>query len=61
MTTESRERADGFYQCELENKHVYDCQLCENYHIVDDDTDAFICPIAELKGEPPAIMFHPNE
>lgn len=61
MTTESRERADRFYDCELENKHVYDCQLCEHCHIVDDDADAFKCPIKELRGGASTILFHPNK
>lgn len=58
MTTESRERADKFYDCEIENHHVYDCQLCDYYHVVDDDAGAFHCP--NTIG-PSAIMFHPNQ
>lgn len=61
MTTESRERAEKFYDCEIENHHVYDCDLCSQYHVIDDDADAFICPYAKLEGKRPAIIFHPNE
>lgn len=61
MTTESRERADAFYQCEIENHHVYDCPLCDQYHVVDDDADAFRCPYAEMAEKSSAVQFHPNE
>jgi len=66
VTTESRERAEHFYDCELENKHVYDCQLCAYYHVVDDNADAFHCPIRKrldykTVDMETAVIFHPNE
>lgn len=61
MTTESRERSDGFHQCDIENHHVYDCHLCDHYHVLDDDAGGFICPYAEMRGEAAGIIFHPNE
>jgi hypothetical protein len=61
VTTESRERAVNFYQCEIDNHHVYDCSLCDQYHVVEDNADAFKCPYAEMAEKPSLIMFHPNE
>ena len=60
MTTESRERAEGFRQAEKKNHHWYNCQLCPKEHLVDDDADVFRCPnVPEHK--PDVILFHPNE
>lgn len=60
MTTESRERADAFRQAEKENHHWYDCSLCPEEHLVDDDAGAFRCPNVP-DHKPNAILFHPNE
>lgn len=56
MSTESREESDNFRQADKENHHWYDCDLCEEDHLVDDDADAFKCPnVPEYK--PNAILF----
>ena len=59
MTTESRERAEAFRPAEKENHHWYDCHLCNETHLVDDDADAFKCP--NVVEGPSSILFHPNE
>jgi len=61
MTTESRERASNFYDCEVENHHVYDCDLCSMYHVVGDNADAFVCPVAKMETRVATVLFHPNK
>jgi len=60
MTTKSRERADSFRPAEKENHHWYDCGLCDEDHLVDDDAGAFFCPNVP-DGRPNGIVFHPNK
>ena len=60
MTTESRERADSFRNAEKDNYHWYDCQLCSEEHLVNDDVSAFMCPNVP-DHKPSGILFHPNE
>lgn len=60
MSTESREQADSFRPADEKNKHYYDCSLCHEEHLVDDDADAFKCPnVPEHK--PDTVLFVPNE
>lgn len=61
MSTESREKSQNFVDCEVDNHHVYDCGICDRYHVVEDDAEAFKCPYAEMAGKPSAVLIHPNE
>jgi hypothetical protein len=56
MTTESREEASGFQDAEKENHHWYDCPLCDEEHLVDDDADTFKCPNVP-DGEANYVLF----
>lgn len=56
MSNENRDESDRFRQADKENHRWYDCNLCEEEHLVSDDDGALVCPNVP-DNKPSTILF----